>query len=128
MSYESLKIGFKKYVKVFSSIVNLLESHPLQLGHSSCHLQHVTWLGKINPARKMHCIKIIKAGCSIPGNRILHLEKGGQNTGGGTGWEIWSISLKQETGQRNHPGHLMQMCHPVRPIVFIAPYLLTWEK
>ena len=94
LSYQMVNIAFEqKYVIIFFSIVNLLQSHTLQLGHSSCHLQHVTWLGKIDPAKK-HYTKLVKAGCSLLGKRILHLNKGGHDTRGSTRWEIWSIRLK----------------------------------
>ena len=101
-------------MKVFFLNVNLLESHALKVGHSSCHLQHVAWLGKINPAITVHCTKLDKTACPLLGQRILHPSKVGQDTEGGTGGKIWSISLKKETGQRNHSSHLVQMSCPKR--------------
>ena len=133
LSYQMVNIAFEqKYVIIFFSIVNLLQSHTLQLGHSSCHLQHVTWLGKINPARTVRCTKLDKAGCSLLGHRILDLDKAGQDTRGGTWSKIWSISLQKKTGQRNHPGNRVQMSCPGRSkkitCWFMTLLSLTWDK
>ena len=76
-----------------------------------------TWLGWAKSILQENYTapnKLEKARYSLLGHRILHLNKLGQDTRGSSGRKIRSIRLKEETGQRNHPSHLMQMSCPER--------------
>ena len=104
----------KKFVSFLC--LNLLDSHTLQLSHSCCYLEQMTWLGKLNFNGKAQssCHYHNTICWTILGSGNIHHHHYVQHCSWGTGRKKWRVGFQKETGQRNHPCHLLQMGFPDR--------------